>query len=64
MEREYWFSEYQNRDFKISYRVDKFLAEVKSPFQTIEVFENRFWGRVMVIDGLTMVTDRDEHFYH
>ncbi len=45
-------------------RVDRVLYKGRSRFQDIFVFENEFWGKVFVLDGLVMMTERDEHFYH
>lgn len=40
------------------------LAERRSAWQHIEVFENPQFGRVMRIDGCFMTSERDEFFYH
>lgn len=33
-------------------------------FQTIEIYETARWGHLMVIDGCTMVSTRENFFYH
>lgn len=45
-------------------RVDEVLYEGKSDFQDILIFENRFFGRVLALDGVIQTTERDESFYH
>ncbi len=40
------------------------LAKVRSPFQTIEVFETPAFGRMLVHDGVIMATECDEAHYH
>ena len=40
------------------------LAEVKSPYQTIEVFETQLWGKLLVIDGKIQACEFDEFVYH
>lgn len=45
-------------------RVDNVLYEGKSAFQDIVIFENRFFGRVLVLDGVIQTTERDEPYYH
>ncbi|WP_348760216.1 polyamine aminopropyltransferase [uncultured Salinisphaera sp.] len=40
------------------------LHEERSPFQTIAVYETETFGRLMTIDGLVMLTDRDNFLYH
>ena len=46
------------------FRVDEVLYSGRSPYQDILIFRNEFWGVVFVLDGLVMMTERDEHFYH
>jgi spermidine synthase len=47
-----------------SYEVSRILYSGKSRFQEIVVFENPFFGRVLVLDGVVQITERDEFFYH
>jgi spermidine synthase len=47
-----------------SYEVQKVLYRGKSRFQEIMVFENPYFGRVLVLDGVVQLTERDEFFYH
>jgi spermidine synthase len=47
-----------------SYEVEKVLYKGKSKFQDIMVFENPYFGRVLVLDGIVQLTERDEFFYH
>ncbi len=46
------------------YEVDKVLYKGKSKFQDIMVFENPYFGRMLVLDGIVQLTERDEFFYH
>ncbi|MGB0712053.1 MAG: polyamine aminopropyltransferase [Gammaproteobacteria bacterium] len=36
----------------------------ESPYQTIEVHETAKWGHLMMIDGFTMLSSRDNFLYH
>jgi spermidine synthase len=47
-----------------TYEVTKILHHRKSKFQDIMVFENPFFGKVLVLDGVVQITERDEFFYH
>jgi spermidine synthase len=47
-----------------SLRIVKKLHEETSAFQKIEIYETTDFGNFMVIDGFTMVTDRDNFLYH
>ena len=61
-----WFREeitYQNQA-SLGFKIDKVLCREKSPFQEIMIFENAYFGRIMVIDDVTMLTTRDEFVYH
>lgn len=46
------------------YEVEKILYKGKSPFQEIMVFENPYFGRVLVLDNVVQLTERDEFIYH
>ncbi len=60
-----WFREdFEHTGSSVGFRVTRKLDEVQSPFQKIEIYETTDWGYLMVIDGATMVTTRDNFFYH
>ncbi len=46
------------------YEVEKILYKGKSKFQEIMVFENPYFGRMLILDGVVQLTERDEFFYH
>ncbi len=50
--------------FGIAIEKDKDLFSKKSPYQQTDVFHSRAFGNVLTLDGLMMVTERDEFFYH
>ncbi len=50
--------------FGIAIEKDKDLFSDKSDFQQVDVFHSRAFGNVLTLDGLMMVTERDEFFYH
>lgn len=50
--------------FGIAIEKEKDLFSDKSPFQEVDVFSSRAFGKVLTLDGLMMVTERDEFFYH
>ncbi len=60
-----WFTEVWSQEGSaFSLEVTAKLHEEQSEFQKIEIFETRHWGRLMVLDGCYMVTDRDNFLYH
>mmetsp|Transcript_9216 Transcript_9216/g.13948 ORF Transcript_9216/g.13948 Transcript_9216/m.13948 type:complete len:300 (-) Transcript_9216:888-1787(-) len=44
-------------------QVDKVLLDINSKYQHIEVFESKTYGRVLVLDGVLQLTERDECSY-
>jgi spermidine synthase len=40
------------------------VFEQQSPFQKVEVFDTTTYGKLMLIDGCTMVSTRDNFLYH
>lgn len=59
-----WFSEPHTPDVKMSIRVDRQLHSEQSEFQRIDVFECKEFGRFLTLDGLMMLTEKDEFIYH
>ncbi len=61
---ELWYSEKYTENVKISIKVDKQLYSGQSEFQRIDVFESPEFGRFLTLDGLMMLTEKDEFIYH
>lgn len=60
-----WFTEqHMASGSSIGYRVGAKLADEQTPFQHIEIYRTTDWGNLMVIDGCTMLTTRDNFLYH
>ena len=59
---EFWFSELQTPNVKLSIRVDRQLYSGKSEFQRIDVFESPEFGRFLTLDGYMMLTEKDEFY--
>ncbi len=60
-----WYSEIHDPNgAAFSLRVKAKLHEEKTPFQTIAIYDTEGFGRLMTIDGLVMLTDRDNFIYH
>jgi len=43
--------------------VEKILYQGKSPYQEVLVFESSTYGKVLVLDGIVQLTDKDECAY-
>jgi spermidine synthase len=59
-----WYSEYHTEDVRFSIKAKKQLCSEQTPFQKIDFFESDTFGTFFTIDGLMMVTQRDEFAYH
>ena len=46
------------------YDVEKILHKSQSEFQEIMVIENPHFGKMLILDGVVQITERDELFYH
>ncbi len=60
---ETWLNETLYPDWGQRFRFARQLARVKSPFQDIAVFETDSHGRVLTLDGIVQITERDEFVY-
>ena len=61
---ELWFTEPHTANVRFSMKVDKQIYSGKSEFQRIDIFDSLEFGRVLVLDGYTMLTEKDEFMYH
>lgn len=60
-----WFTEIvEKAGSAFSLRIRARLHEEQTPFQTIEIFDTTDFGKLMVIDGCTMVSSRENFLYH
>ena len=65
MNSEHWFTEqHLDAGSAFSLKIKRKLHEEQSPFQHLEIYETETFGNLMVIDGCTMVSTRDNFFYH
>lgn len=61
---ELWYQENHTESVKLSIKVDKQLYSADSEYQRIDVFESPEFGRFLTLDGLMMLTEKDEFIYH
>lgn len=61
---ELWYTEQHTDTVRFSIKVERQLMSVRSPFQRIDIFESEEFGRFLTLDGLMMVTQKDEFIYH
>ena len=61
---ELWYTENQTNNVNFSMKVKSHLYSAQSEFQKIDIIDTYEFGRVLVIDNWTMVTEKDEFIYH
>lgn len=61
---ELWYTEQHTDNVRFSIKVDKPLYTGQSEFQRIDVFKSNEFGTFFTLDGLMMVTEKDEFIYH
>lgn len=60
-----WYTEqWAEQGSAISLKIKDKVHDEQSPYQRIEIYETEAFGTLMTLDGLVMVTDRDNFVYH
>jgi spermidine synthase len=47
-----------------AYEFEQILCQRKTSYQELLIFSNPFFGKVLALDGVVQLTERDEYFYH
>ena len=60
-----WIAEtlFDELGFRMSYEVEKVLYELETRHQHLVLFEHRFFGKMLMLDGATQISSRDEYVY-
>jgi spermidine synthase len=61
---ELWLTERHDNLTAFSFKANRLLYHAVSPFQSIDIVETDAYGRMLLLDGLVMTTERDEFIYH
>lgn len=59
-----WITERYEDQFGLSFKVKETLYHAQSDFQRIDILDAEFYGRMLLLDGMMMTTERDEFIYH
>jgi spermidine synthase len=59
-----WYTEKHGENVGITLKVKQTLFSGASEFQQLDIVETEEYGRMMLLDGLVMCTERDEFVYH
>ena len=64
LDKNWYTEEWADQGSAISLKINSKVHDEKSPYQRIEIYETETFGTLMTLDGLVMVTDRDNFVYH
>ena len=59
-----WYTEYHSPYVRFSIQVSEQLHHEQSDYQSISVYQSPEFGRFLTLDGVLMLTERDEFIYH
>ncbi len=59
-----WYSELHNGNSGLTLKIERVLESLVSPFQRIEVLQNKDFGKMLVLYGSLMVADNDKNAYN
>ncbi|HBK67987.1 MAG TPA: spermidine synthase, partial [Firmicutes bacterium] len=55
-----WYSEYHTKDVRFSIKVQEHIVTEQTKYQRIDFFKSDTFGTFFTLDGLMMVTEKDE----
>ncbi|MDH5512362.1 MAG: polyamine aminopropyltransferase [Gammaproteobacteria bacterium] len=64
LDKSWYTEEWAGQGSAISLKIKDKVHDEQSPYQRIEIYETETFGTLMTLDGLVMVTDRDNFVYH
>ncbi len=59
-----WYSEYHTPNVRFSIKVNNQLHSEQSEYQKISIYDSLEFGKFLTIDGVMMLTEKDEFIYH
>ena len=61
---ELWFTENHTDNIRFSIKIKQHVYSEKSRYQQIDILDSYELGRILVLDGFIMLTEKDEYIYH
>jgi spermidine synthase len=60
-----WIAEtlFDDLGFRMTFRVDKVLCELQTEHQHLVLFEQPYFGKMLMLDGATQISKKDEFIY-
>jgi spermidine synthase len=59
-----WFSEIHTPHVRFDIQLKQHLFSGQSDFQRIDIYESAEFGRILILDGFIILTEKDEFVYH
>lgn len=59
-----WINETLHTSWQQNFETTQLLIDTHTSYQHLQIFENPTFGKVMMLDGVTQTTERDEFIYH
>ncbi|MDD2562473.1 MAG: polyamine aminopropyltransferase [Eubacteriales bacterium] len=60
----FWFSESHTDNVKLEIKVNEQLYSRMSDYQKIDIFQSEEFGRILTLDDIITLTEKDEFIYH
>ena len=57
---ELWYTDQHTKNVRFSMKVKEQIATCESEFQRIDILQTEEFGKVLVLDGELMITQKDE----
>ncbi len=64
MTSDIWYTEKYDDVLGLTFKIKSMLHSEQSDFQKVEVIDTEAYGKMLLLDGLVMTTEKDEFFYH
>lgn len=61
---ELWYTEEHTENVRFCIKIKDVLYNGKSTYQKIEILDSVEFGKILTLDGLIMLTEKDEFIYH
>lgn len=61
---EWWLTEDEHGDLKLSYRIKDIIFDQMSDFQHVMIVDSYNFGKMLVLDGIVQTTSKDGHIYN
>lgn len=58
------YNEHYNGSTGLTVGLNRLLFSETSQYQTVEIYDTDTWGNLMTIDGMVMLSEKDEFVYH